>query len=89
MYNTSNKINIALADNIRMEIIKLLSRNASAWTGIKENDRFSPNHSILAVYKKENLKCRITIQSGVPVATWQLIDHFMNIQPICKWKNIY
>lgn len=86
MNNNSKQINTERVKELQQQSIETLKKSPTIWTSIKEIYGFANSYSVEVVHIATNVRCNLTFQTGAVVSTWKLINHFLKIQPICKFK---
>lgn len=91
MIESSNILSKKVQTQVRNELRRAMDANHShEWTGL-EDFKFEKTSLILlkAVHITTNLKCTFSFDSSVPLHTADLINYFMELNPICRRTESY
>lgn len=68
---------------VAQETLMAHLNESNLWAGVKPVKVMDQRNALEAMRKSSGTFCHFTFDSGVPVATATLIEHFFKLQPMC------
>lgn len=74
---------------VALESLATILNASKTWIDVKQIRVFDQRYAIEAKRSCTDTICHFTFDTGVPIAAARLIEHFFELQPMCKKLTVF